>query len=190
MLGSLAMLREGSAVAIDRAAQCRAWNADHQHQRSAGQARAKQFTPEHQSRAALASYRAFSLRLRAGDGAPQLFPTEASKYLVPADIRLLGGALPPPLQAIILATWTSGKPWGVDYWLLPPGMDPALPDGTLFGAPDAHEWSDYAPGWLLCAGCWLAAVCPCCQPNWWEDRVLARLPHALCGGHGGKVHDG
>ncbi|MBA2679035.1 MAG: hypothetical protein H0U76_11650 [Ktedonobacteraceae bacterium] len=173
-------------MAINRADQCRAWNADHQHQRLAGQARAKQFTSEHQSHAALAGYRAFSLRFRAGNGGPQLFPRDAAKYLSPADIRLFGQSLPPPLQAVILAAWTSGKPWGVEYWLLPPAVEPSLPDGTLFGAPDAHEWSDFAPGWRLCEGCWLVAVCPLCQPDWWADRVIARLSHALCGAMEGR----
>ena len=56
---------------------------------------------------------------------------------------------------------------GVEHWLLPAGATPPPPDGSLFADGAAqHDWRDFASGWLVCDGCWLAAICPLCQPNW------------------------
>ncbi|MBA3826676.1 MAG: hypothetical protein H0X24_22605 [Ktedonobacterales bacterium] len=178
-------------MAIDRAERCREWNADHHHQQRAGQARAKQFTPAFQSHAGSCSWLAFMARFRASTGSPQHFPQAAARYVVPAQIRTLTGTLPAPLQQIIHTVWSHGMGWGVDHWLLPPDTPPASPDGSLFAADrEPHEWSDFAPGWLVCQTCWLAGICPTCQPDWWEDAVLAHLPQAVCGAHGGMVRDG
>ena len=179
-----------SLMAIDRRAQCLAWNADHQHQRLAGQARAKTLTHEHQSRAGTASFIAFSVRMRASHGSYQLFPSEGAKYISPSDINLFGQRLPSVLQAVIHQAYVAGHPWGVEYWLLPLGVEPSFADGTLFGELDEHTWADLVPGWLVCDECWLVAICPVCQPDWWADAVITRLPHALCGTHGGKITDG
>jgi hypothetical protein len=48
--------------------QCLQWNSGPEHQRLAGQARARQFTREHQAQAGQSSYVAVSARWRAGQG--------------------------------------------------------------------------------------------------------------------------
>ncbi len=157
-------------MARDHAAECRTWNADHDHQVQAGHA----------------SFAAFSTRMRAVNGGPQLFPQQAAKYVAPHEIGLMGRRVPPVLQTIIHTAWAHGVGWGVEHWLLPAGATPPPPDGALFAAGSAqHDWRAFAPGWLVCDGCWLAAICPLCQPTWMDDAVVSRLLQALCIQHHG-----
>lgn len=172
-------------MAVDRRAQCQAWNADRAHQVAAGQARARGFTHAHQSAAGMTAFQAFSARMRASHGSPQLFPLAAAKYVEPDEIGSFAGALPPALQAIIHAAWAAGNGWGVDHWLGDPGE--RLPLGSLFAqGDDGHVWRAWESGWVVCTTCWLAAFCPVCLPDWLDDRVLVRLPQVLCLAHGGR----
>ncbi len=172
-------------MALDRRTQCQAWNTDHDHQVAAGRARAQAFTTVYQAAAGLASFAAFSARMRASHGSPQLFPHEAAKYVAPQDIRCCAGSLPLPLQRIIHAAWAAGNGWGIDHWLGDPDL--RLPLGSLFAQGDyGHTWVAWDVGWLVCAACWLAAFCPLCLSDWIDDHVLVRLPQGLCAGHGGR----
>ena len=100
-----------------RAMQCREWNADHQHQVLAGQARAQQFTPEYQAAAGHASFAAFSARWRAQQGLCPLSVNDLLRYVTPADICALGDPLPPHLQDAMYIAWASGDPRDVYQWL-------------------------------------------------------------------------
>jgi hypothetical protein len=156
----------------DHAAECRAWNADHEHQVMAGDA----------------SFRAFSARMRAVNGETQIFPMQAAKYVSPEQIGYMAHPLPLVLQTIIHTVWSHNIGWGVEHWLLPRDVMPPPPDGSLFAdGSEPHEWTDFAPGWLICQTCWLAAICPVCQPNWIDDPILCRLLQALCAAHQGGM---
>ncbi len=166
-------------MTVDRRAQCCAWNADRQHQVMAGRARAHAFTRDYQSAAGHASFAAFSARMRAGNGSPQLFPEAAAKYVAPEQIGSYVGPLPSELQQIIHAAWAAGNGWGIDHWL-------GEPLGSLFAPEDdTHTWQVFAPGWVVCSVCFLAAFCPACFPTWPDDPILPRLPQVLCQAHGG-----
>jgi hypothetical protein len=165
--------------------QCRHWNADRAHQVMAGKARARQFTPEYQSAAGQASYTAFSVRMRAQHGSPQLWPEAAAKYIAPAEIQFYGLTLPPPLQRIIHAAWCAGHGEPVTYWLDDPNeFATRYPLGSLFDPTMAgHQWTETEPGWHMCANCFIAAFCPICLPGWEQDRVLSCLPQLCCAPH-------
>ncbi len=172
-------------MTVDRRAQCRAWNADRQHQVMAGRARAQAFTRDHQSAAGHASFAAFSARMRAANGSPQLFPEAAARYVDPERIGSCFGPLPSELQQIIHAAWAAGNGWGIDHWLGEPGD--ALPLGSLFApGDDTHTWQVFVPGWVVCCVCFLAGICPLCLPQWPDDPILPRLPQVLCQAHGGR----
>jgi hypothetical protein len=170
---------------------CRAWNADRAHQVAAGKARARAFTPAHQSAAGLASYAAFSARFRADHGSPPLNGDWVRRYVAPDQIRgPLGAALPAPLQQIIFAGWCAGIPYGIAYWFDDPDAVDlrSVPAGSLFD-PDfaTHQWVAREPGWVMCALCYLAAICPACLPGGADNAILARLPQVVCAGHGQGV---
>ena len=101
-----------------RAMQCPEWNADHQHQVLAGQARAQQFTPDYQAAAGHASFDAFSARWRAQQGLCPLSVNHLLLYVAPSDIcGPLGQWLSPHVQEAVYAAWAAGDPRSVDMLL-------------------------------------------------------------------------
>ena len=102
---------------VSRMDQCHCWNSDPDHQRVAGQARARQFTHEHQVEAGQQSFSAYSSRWRARQGLVPLSAEDAQKYVTIEEIRWpLGEPLPAALRAEIYQVWCSGRLVAVAAW--------------------------------------------------------------------------
>ena len=98
--------------------QCLQWNGDHEHQRMAGQARARQFTRDYQVQAGCRSFSAYSARWRASQGLAPLSADAVVRHVTIEDIHgPLGKELPAVLRAEIYQAWCSGRLVGVDTWL-------------------------------------------------------------------------
>ena len=103
---------------VSRMDQCNGWNSDPDHQRVAGQARARQFSHEHQVEAGHHAFSAYSARWRAGQGLPPLSVEAVVRYVTIEDIRgPLGQELPAVVRAEIYQAWCDGHRVSVAAWL-------------------------------------------------------------------------
>ena len=118
----------GEARFARQAAQCREWDADPDHQRQAGRARAARgFTRAWQQAAAHARNDQLAAVFRAEQGLPPLNPEWVRRYVTPEQIRdPFGRPLPEALQARIYRAWCAGSCYGVACWL----NDPAWADAV------------------------------------------------------------
>jgi hypothetical protein len=99
------------------AERCRAWNANHARQVSAGRARAAELTVEYQRRAGNAAWNAFSTRFRAQQGLAPLSAEPIGRYLAPEDVRYLGSPLAPALRERTYRAWSASDFRHVSAWL-------------------------------------------------------------------------
>ncbi len=99
------------------AERCRAWNANHAHQVSAGRAGAAEFTIEYQRRAGHAAWNAFSAKFRAQQGLAPLSAEAVCRYLAPKGICYLGSPLASAIRERIYRAWSADDLRYVPVWL-------------------------------------------------------------------------